>query len=390
MSSSNPNGNMTGTYLGNPVLNLAAIFATLGTSSSGCVGGSTGCLRRPSGCSCGSGATGNCAIYCQLVPLNPKKNPGDRSEENANTLGDDYYLDGVDPGSDPIPDNTSTDGQRGAQRLLDFTAVSSQPPVIFVNGNARVGRNDMYGFAVNGRGTIVSNADVILSDNVMYKERLAPSGGCPANPNAAACRPATADMLGIVAKNDLWFGDPRFGTFYEGDAIMLAGRDFNFVFLDNDGNPRPPENFMTVNGTMLANRQIAIFRDFADNRSGTSDWNNVCDASSTHCQPVRYNPDISCGSPTTPGCWQFLRRDPATGLITVDGTKPAFKECVTSSCTSGRRISHFEMTVNYDNRLFTNPLLDPPAMPPGLGIIFANQWLNWQECPIPDPTGRCS
>jgi hypothetical protein len=105
---------------------------------------------------------------------------------------------------------------------------------------------------VNGHGRIVATNDLTLADNLIYKDGLTNTGS------------STADMLGLVAQRDIWYGDPRYGTFVEGSGIMLAGRDFNFVFLDNGGNPKPPDNSIILNGTMLATCQVAVFRDFAD------------------------------------------------------------------------------------------------------------------------------
>ena len=360
ITAGNPTGNMTGTLAGSQVFNLSAIFAALGANSNGS-------LKQPSGCSCG-GATGNCLIYCQLQPLGVMMNPSDRASENASTTGNDFYFDGAGTG-EQVSSQGKT-GQQGAQRLLDFSAVSTAPPIILADGNAWFNQIGSYGFAVNGRATIVSTNDITLADNLIYKDGLGTTGA------------ATADMLGLIAQRDVWYGDPRFGTFVEGSGIMLAGRDFNFVFLDNSGNPKPPANPIILNGTMLANRQVAVFRDFA-NTSGSSS-SAQCDSNSdgTTCQPIRFDPNTtSCGG--SGGCWRFLKRD-ASGNIIYDTSKTPFRECGASapSCPSGtRRISHFQMTLNYDNRLFTNASLVPPGLPTGQGVNFANTWKDWQECP---------
>ena len=346
---------MTGTYQGIPVFNLSAIFATLGANSNGS-------LTQPSGCSCGGSPSGNCGTYCQLQPLGVMKNPSDRVTENTSTTGNDYYLDGTQPGGELI---SGKSGQRGAQRLVDFAAVSGQPPIILADGNIWFNSLDSYGFAINGRATIVATNDVLLSDNMIYKDGLS-------NTNSA-----TADMLGLVGARDIWYGDPRFGTFYEGSGIMLAGRDFNFVFYDSSLTPKTPDNAITLNGTMLANRQIAVFRDFAN----PSNPNATCAGGTTGCQPIRFDPsNTSCGS--ADGCWRFIARD-ANGNITFDATKAPFRECRgLGACAAGTAvISHYQMTLNYDNRLFPGSSLTPPGLPGGAGLIFANSWRDWQECP---------
>ncbi|HXJ78984.1 MAG TPA: pilus assembly PilX N-terminal domain-containing protein [Candidatus Methylomirabilis sp.] len=359
MSSNNLTGNMTGTFQGSPVLNVNAAFAALGANSDGS-------LRQPSGCNCGA-PTGNCAVYCQLQPLGVMQNPPDRATENGGTPGPDFYFDGVHTGEQFSSQGKT--GQQGAQRLLDFGNATGQPSIIFVDGNVWFNNKSDYGFAINGRATIVSTNDITLADNLIYKNGLSDTGT------------STADMLGLVAQRDVWYGDPRYGTFYEGAGVMLAGRDFNFVFLDLNGNQKPPDNAMTLNGSMLANRQVAIFRDFAN--TGGSSSTSACDSSSTNCQAVSFDPTTtSCGSAN--GCWRFLLRS-ADGSVSFDTSKSEFKECVPAAhggCNSGTRvISHFQMTLNYDNRLFTNPTLVPPGLPNGGGVNFANSWKDWQECP---------
>ena len=192
--------------------------------------------------------------------------------------------------------------------------------------------------------------------------------------------PWRAVHLGLLAQQDIWYGDPRFGTFYEGSGIMLAGRDFNFVFLDNSGNSKTPENAFTLNGTMLANRQIAVFRDFA-NPAGSSNAAS-CPGGSTGCEPIRFDPSTtSCGS--ADGCWRFIVRD-GSGNITYDTSKAPFRQCgkTETPCPSGtRRISHYQMALNYDTRLLNFSALIPTSLPSGGGARFASTWQDWQECP---------
>ncbi len=377
-------GNMTGIYQGSPVYNLSAIFAALGRNSS------DGSLKQPSGCSCSSSSsapTGNCAIYCQIQPLGVKMNPrGSREDMTDITPEDDYFIDGVYKGSEQI---SGKSGYNGAQSVLEFGKVSSQPPVILANGNVWFNYDGSRGWAVDGRAMIVATNDVTMGDNLIYKNGLGPAGGCSPGSTDPACVPGTADMLGIIAQRDIWYGDPLHGAFREGSAIMLAGRDFNFAFFDDNGNPMTPDGGFILNGTMLANRQIAVLRDFADPAGSNS--KKSCDAGTNSCRPVAFDPtNTSCGSSV--GCWRFVVRDPSTGLVSYDTSRAAFKECgsmssSSSNCPSGsRRISHYQMTVNYDVRLFANPMLQAPALSvqvlTGLpGANFANSWRSWQECP---------
>jgi hypothetical protein len=377
--SGNSQGSMTGMYQGSPVYNLSAIFAAFGRNSS------DGSLRQPSGCGCNGIPSGDCAIYCQLQPLAIKKNPGgSRASMTSGTPEDDYFIDGV-AASEQFPSRPNLPDW-GAQRLMSFVGVSGQPPVLLADGNVWFNHTASLGWAVQGRGLVVATNDVIIGDNLIYKSGLGPAGGCSAGSTDPACVPGTADMLGIISQRDIWYGDPLYGTFHEGSGIMLAGRDFNFVFFDASGNPKTPDASFILNGTMLANRQVAVFRDFA-NPSGSSSKSS-CDSGTTSCRPVAFDPsNTSCGS--TNGCWRFIVRNSATGLISFDTSTASFKECgpTASSCSSGsRRISHYQMQINYDARLFANPMLQAPGLSvqvlTGLpGANFANSWKNWQECP---------
>lgn len=350
ITAGNPAGNMTGTFQGTPVYNLSAIFSTLGANSDGS-------LQAPSGCGCGGSPSGNCGLYCQLQPLGLKKNPSNRQQEVNSTAGDDYYFDGTKPGGEII---SGKSGQRGAKRLIDFNPnndPSTPAPVFLADGNLRFSTYDSYGFAINGRATMVATRDLILSDNMIYRD---------GNTNI---NPSTADLIGLVAGQDIWYGDPEFGTFYEGSGVMLAGRDFNFVFYDNSGNSKTPENAVTLNGTMLANRQIAVFRDFAH----PTNSNGICSAGTTSCRPVAFD--------SVSNSWKFLTRD-ANGNVIFDTSLPAFADCGAGAgaCSGGtRRIAHYQMTINYETRLRTSSSLVPPGLPTGAGSIFS-RFYDWREC----------
>jgi hypothetical protein len=301
--------------------------------------------------------------------MNIMQNPSDRSTENASFSGDDYYFDGIRQGEIfPSPQV----GAQGATREVDLSVPNSNPPILLADGNARFHALDAFGFAVNGLGTIVATQDFIASDNIIYRD------GIP-NANLNPSNGPTADVLGVVAGRDIWFGDPVYGTFVEGSAVMLAGRDFNYLFFKADGTCcRTPDNAIILNGTMLANRQIAVFRDFA-NPTNSAD---PCGPGSDRCQPVAFVPDDkSCGGGSE-GCWHFLMRD-ANGNVVTDPSQPSFRECTGGGgCGSGQyRIAHYQMTVNYETRLAANPFLVPPGLPAaGDGAILAG-WQDWRECP---------
>lgn len=404
----NPTGNLTGTHQGSPVYNLKKIFDTLGRNSDGS-------LTQPSGCGCTGSPGGNCKVFCDLQPLGIKLNPtsggavNNRSQEIASTPGDDYFFDGAcQSGGFPCnpnvnvplegPDNAGKTGTRGAQRKVALAR--DAPPVFLVEGNAWFHAKDAWGIAIEGRGTIVATNDVLLADNVIYMHGI--TNDPAVYPDST--NPATADMLGLVAQRDLWFGDPNFGTFLEGSGVMLAGRDFNFVFFKADGTccAAPEDNGVTLNGTMLANRQVALLRDFAHPTRANAN----CPPSSTACKPVAYFP-VPSEDGTILGVWKFVKRlrcpedgcpveqdgqiviDPAptSNPVTNAALAAGFIECGAPglpSCTGAgvlrRRISHYQMSINYERRLFTNAELVPPGLPTGLGQIFAG-WHSWRQCP---------
>ena len=95
--------------------------------------------------------------------------------------------------------------------------MSSQPPILLAHGNIWLNHTNVFGFAAYGRALMVATADVFLGDNVLYKNGIGPAGRLPSAGSAdAGVRPATSDMLGFVAGRDMWYGDPKFGTFHEG------------------------------------------------------------------------------------------------------------------------------------------------------------------------------
>jgi hypothetical protein len=345
----NSGGNvrLTGSFQGNTVYYLKEIFNVLGTNSDQS-------LRLPTCNPCPERA-----VYDQLQAFGIKKNPGNsggqsRAAEDAATVGDDYYFDGRNVGE---VFSSPKRGERGAQRRIDL---GSTPPVFMVDGHLRFHATDAFGFAIDGRATFVTTQDVIISDNLIYL-----------NGNAET-RLDRADLIGIVAQRDIWFGDPRFGTFAEGSGVMLAGRDFNFMFFKQDGTCcRTPENAVTLNGTMLAERQIKMFRDWADPNNSKGS----CSPGSTNCKPVAFFPDdTTCKAAS--GCWRLLKID-ASGEVVKDTSLAGFAD-------GARLVTHYQMTINYETRLQTNPELVPPGLPTGRGRILGSPALiAWHECANP-------
>ena len=234
---------------------------------------------------------------------------------------------------------------------------------------------------------------MILSDSLLYLGSTsnvnadAPKGGC-ADPNDREhC--GAADMLGIIAQENIWVGDPR-GQIREVDAVMLAGRDVNLVQYAAsaatccDG----ASNELTFNGAVLGLRGTALARDWADPTPGHQYADCTCRAAAVpprHVRPAR--PELWG---TEGGCWRFLRTDPATGLFAVDTTLSGFQGCVAtpgqpltpSSCPPGRRVTHFQpLTINYDKRLQEHPELIPPGLPTGGRTGYSSlAALLWKDC----------
>ena len=369
----NPLGDLVGTFKGSPVYNLRAIF----DSAAGLGSNSDGTLAAPAGCTSAAGASGKCKIYWDLKGANITKNPSDRSAENADTDGDDYYFDGTvgaELFASPAGGLAPKTGKFGASRLVDVSGFA-QPPVFFADGNARFHHPVGFGFAIDGRMTIVANQDLLLSDNVMYMDYAL--GTWDAIKGDTNLDPRTADIMGMVARNDIWFGDPKYGTFVEGSGVMLAGRDFNYVFFKADGTCcRTPDNAVILNGTMLAVRQIAMLRDFVN----PSDPSALCGPASDVCRPVGFD--------TVTGTWHFMTRG-ADGSLVKDTSIPSFTEfaCAAAPCApppGTRVITHFQMTVNYEARL-RNPAataIIPPGLPTGAGRIYGGRFA-WRECRPP-------
>jgi hypothetical protein len=440
-------GNLTGTFQGSPVYNLRAIFETLGYNAT------SGILNTPPNCSCGTATAQNCKIYCQLLPVGLRYNAqGNYATGTNSTPGNDFYITGTGAGSEycntapycghtnfgtntPSPATVAA----GAQAVMDLRSTFSVPPIFLANGNLWWSNADgsWYGIRASGRALFVATNDVYVSDNILYKNGIGPKNskgvptGCPTGSNDPACIPATADMLGFISGRDIWYGDPIQGFFNEAAAIMLAGRDINYVFQKGDGTLLTPSNPITLDGTMLANGHINLFRDYANSgmtSSTTPPWTPTAGSTAQcgngsqgpTCLPVAFNPkDTTCGSSI--GCWNFLSRNALSGVVTYCTQAPAatcgpncatsctfttpggpitrnlssFKECPpgvsSTNCNSNfaRRITHYQMTLNYDPRLY-DPALVPPGMTLNVNLVtgqvlpgstFANSWKGWRECP---------
>jgi hypothetical protein len=421
---------MTGRYQGAPVYNLGEIFAQLGATSGG---NKERNLARPSTCTFGDASPDvKCQIWQDLVILGPRQmcasapcgfaGPTDRPSYFFMGLP---RIAGVTPQGTPFPviyaaavafspelrqlGFTADDyrslgstldailgvdpsGEGLVDRLVDFTvgidasgkAMPRPPSIFYVDGYWRTD-GSVSGYAYNGRGTIVASKSVIVSDSLHYLGNTsnvnadAPKSGCASATDRAHC--GAADMLGILAQDNIWIGDPR-GQIRAVDAVMLAGRDVNLLQYAASSTTccGGSSDRLTVTGTVLGLRGTALARDWAD--PTPSHQGAACNAAQPPCRHVTFDP--VCGG-AAGGCWRFLSRDPVTGLFTVDTALSGFQQCVTTPgkpCPQGRLVvTHFPLTINYDTRLQEHPGLLPPGLPTG-GRTGYNSLaaLLWKDC----------
>ena len=411
---------MTGTYQNATVYNLGEIFAQLGATNEG---NRERNLARPDRCTFGVVSSDvKCQIWQDLVILGPRQMcpaPPCAPGFVGPTDKPSYFFMGLPRSPSSAPQGTpfsdiyaaavtsspelqqlgftlqygslgarldaiigaNPNGEGRIDRLVDLTVgihpstakgMPRDPSIFYVDGYWRAD-DSASGFAYNGRGTIVASKSVILSDSLLYLGDMsnvnadAPKAGCSAT-DRGLC--GAADMLGIIAQENIWIGDPN-GQIHEVDAVMLAGQDINLAqyaasaatCCEGSGHP------LTFNGAVLALRGTALARDWADPTPGRQEAD--CSAAQPPCRPVTFvQADTSCGGA---GCWRFLSTDPATGLFAVDTTLSGFQDgCVTTqtqpltprNCPAGsRRVTHFPVAIKYDTRLQEHPELIPPGLP---------------------------
>ena len=253
-------------------------------------------------------------------------NPADRGSECSSTTGDDYFL-------EPVKITGSLGNQKDAPTPLNL----GNDRVYYVDGDVWIHSKSTYGFNVTGKVTIVATGNIHIFDNTKY---------------------ANADsMLGLVALGkydssgnrisggDIFFGDPRYGTMYTVSGMMFAANDFLYNSDAVSRQSAEPTTGFTVNGCFAAMGKVQVERD----------W---------------YTKTTTSGNHTTTEA-RAARYDSATGqwVDSLAGT-------ALSSTESGT-LKHYQMIVNYDDRI-RNPSTRPPGLPRGLGRIFAG-FSNWQE-----------
>lgn len=482
-------GKMKATYAGTTVYNLAEIFNQLGTD-----GSSGANLRQPTSPPCTFGqpsADPKCQIWQDLAIIGPRKacDPTCPSGVQGPHDKPSYYFMGIagTPSGSSVWSAAVTasaelrqmgfDGSAGncipngsickrltalfgsnldnegnnPSNIVDLTVgtdptsgastLRAGPPIFYVDGYWRADVGSP-GIVYNGRGTVVASKSMMISDNVLYLNSAGVDGSpgnvnltlppsCSNNNDRTNC--GMGDMLALVAKEDIWIGDASSAAermVHEVSALMLAGRDFNYVDYTSSGSCcQGPSNPVTLNGTAMASRQVAMVRDWAWPQSDQTGKDRECNNAASGCLPVAFFPTLAmaqaagftggsnvwCANPSyssaIPGCWVFMTLDTTTGVLKVDntvraalGNKAAFNEgCVTvgygasgnpqfwnqagkalltGSCpTDSRRVTHFQLKINYDTRLKTTPGLIPLGLPTGGENIYNGLTsATWKDC----------
>ena len=250
------------------------------------------------------------------------KNPGDRATECATTSGDDYFL---EPASGFIAGNPKD----GATPL----DLGNDERIYYVDGNVWIHSPQTFGFALNGKATIVATGNIYICDNTVYANNESLLG------LVALGKYDSGDQL--ESGGNIYFGDPRFGTTYTVSGLMFAGNDFLYNTDSVTGNAAEPQTGFTVNGNFAAINQVSVQRD----------WYSVDGTGSK--KPAYFDTDTNQ--------W----------IDTNDGS------ILTASEISSLR--HYQMKVNYDDRVRSSET-QPPGLPRGGGTIF-NGVTNWEELP---------
>lgn len=195
----------------------------------------------------------------QLPEGNPahifRKNPSDRSVENAGTTKEDYYLE--DPYT-PVTKDQNSDGSDPF--IITLAGDSGDHKLFYVDGNLWIHNGPTWSFQfVNENGkpvnvTFVVKGNVTFSDNLFYND--------PDNDGVAFIAiedPAVPDS------GNIFFGDPVGGTIEHMDAFMYAENDFVDFHLDKSGSKH-----VVLNGIMTAGDQVAIERNYVYDDGTTS------------------------------------------------------------------------------------------------------------------------
>jgi type II secretory pathway pseudopilin PulG len=250
------------------------------------------------------------------------KNPGDRSEECSSTTGDDYFFE------------PSTGFIAGSDKTAETPLHAGQDRIYYIDGDLWVhSKNDTYGFNMDGKATIVVTGNIHLCDNLAYADDQSMLG--------LVALGKYDDSGELISGGNIFFGDPRFGTLYIASGMMFAAKDFLYNTDSISRKASEPTTGFTVNGNFAAMGDVSVDRD----------WYTAGTGFPSTAKPARYNPNT--------GHWE----DAETG--------------VTLNSTQVNSIRHYQMIVNYDDRV-RNVDTQPPGLPRGGTKIFAG-FSNWQQ-----------
>jgi hypothetical protein len=275
-------------------------------------------------------------------------NPSDMTSECATTPGNDYFL---TPSTGFIGGNWKT-----APTPLNI----GQNRIYYIDGDLWIHSKSTFGFTLSGKSTIVVTGNIHVCDNTVYAD--------------------TSSMMGLVALGkydedgdlvsggNVYFGDPVYGTLYTCSSMMFAANNFLYNIDPIATTSAEPESGFTVNGSIAALNQVSIERDWYTKyeykyvRVGWSwQWKWV----ETGVRPASYRYDSGTGQ------WKWFD--------TMTGTELTAAEINGDAGTSRKAMRHYQMIINYDDRVRSRDT-QPPGLPRGVGLIFEGL-SNWEELP---------
>lgn len=245
-------------------------------------------------------------------------NPADRAAECASTTGNDYFF---EPSSGIIL-GTTKDGQTKIN--------AGQDRVYYVDGDLWIHNKQTYGFNMKGKVTIIATGDIHVCDNVEYNNSDSLLG--------LVALGKYNEAGDLVSGGNIFFGDPRYGTMYTVSGMMFAAKDFLYNTDAVSRKTAEPTTGFTISGNFAAMGKVSVERDWYTKGFSTA-------------RPARYD--------SVSGKWV----DSETGVA------------LTSTEVSS--IRHYQMIVNYDERV-RSPETQPPGLPTGGLKIFAG-FSDWQE-----------
>jgi hypothetical protein len=249
------------------------------------------------------------------------KNPGDRFAECGTTSTDDFFFEPTSGFVVGGPESGDTPLDAGNDR------------VYYIDGDVWIHSYPTYGFKMKGRVTIVATGDIHVCDNLEYADNDSILG---------LVALGKYDNDGdLVSGGNIRFGDAVYGNMGVFSAMMFAANDFTFNTDQITRRAAEPDSGFTINGNFAAMGKVEIERDWYDKRVGYS----------TEKRAAHYDPQIKK--------W-------------VDSETLS----VLNSTESGS-LRHYQMIVNYDDRVRTTST-QPPGLPKGGLKIFAG-FTNWQE-----------